>query len=118
MRKPLWLLLLLLCGCAAISRDCSSCTASNFGGDWIVVQYRFDGSPTNCWMLKNTAIDNEENTDGIYWKSPDGHLVHISGWYDRVQVQGGDWKGASRQLNVDYDSCTEGAYVLRDAGGG
>jgi len=111
-----WLWLLTLCGCAAFSRDCSSCTASNFGSDWIVVQYNYNVTPINCWMLRNTAITNETQTDGIYWKSSDGHLVHISGWYNRAQVNNGDWKGAVHQLNVDYDGCTEGAYRIQDAG--
>ena len=115
MKKRFWLLFLFLAGCAGWSRDCSSCTASSFGSDWIIVQYRNDGTPINCWMLRNTAIDNEHGTDGIYWQEPSGHLVHISGWYNRVQVTGGDFKGAAKQLNVNYDSCTEGAYIM-DAG--
>lgn len=115
--KRLSLLFLFLVGCAAWSRDCASCSASSFGSDWIIVQYRFDGTPINCWMLRNTAVSNEQATDGIFWQAPSGHLVHISGWYNRVQVQGGDFKGAAKQLNVNYDSCTEGAYVA-DAGGG
>lgn len=111
--KPLlrWLPLLLLTGCAAISRDCSSCGASNFGSDWIVLQYKMDGEPINCWKLKNTAITNEEHTDGIYWQGPSGHLVHISGWYNRVQVQGGDWEGAAKTLGVTMARCDDGKYA-------
>lgn len=50
------------------------------------------------------------HTDGIFWQSPDGHLVHISGWYNRVQVQNGDFEGAARQLGIDLASCSEGRY--------
>lgn len=104
--------LLFLVGCASLNRDCSSCTASNFGANWIVVQYKNDGTPINCWKLKNTAIDNETNSDGIYWKDPhSSNLVHISGWYNRVQVVDGDWGSAAKSLNVKEDICNDGAYV-------
>lgn len=106
-----WLVLLSLCGCAAIDRDCSSCTASSFGSDWIVLQYGYDGKPINCWRLQNAAITNESQTDGIYWQAPSGHLVHISGWYNRVQVQSGDYAGAAKQLGINLSACSEGAYV-------
>jgi len=102
--------LFLLCGCAAISRDCASCGASNFGTDWIVLQYGASGAPINCWKLHNTAITNEERTDGIYWQAPSGHLVHISGWYNRVQVTNNDFEGAARQLGITISSCSEGKY--------
>ena len=105
-----WILLLALCGCAGFQRDCSSCGASNFGSDWIVLQYGYDGKPINCWKLQNTAIDNEHATDGVYWQSPTGHLVHISGWYNRVQVDHGDYSGAAAQLGIDLKACGEGAY--------
>jgi hypothetical protein len=111
MFKRWWILLLGLCGCAAWQRDCSSCGASNFGSDWIVLQYGFDGTPINCWKLTNTAIDNEHGTDGIYWQSPDGHLVHISGWYNRAQVERGDFAGAAKQLGISLAACSEGRYA-------
>jgi hypothetical protein len=108
--RELWPMLLLLCGCAGISRDFQSCGASNFGSDWIVLQYGYDGKPINCWKLADTAITNEQRTDGIYWQSPTGHLVHISGWYNRVQVDHGDYAGAAGQLGIELSSCAEGAY--------
>lgn len=106
-----WIWLLLLCtGCAAFDRECASCSASNFGSDWIVLQYGYDGTPINCWRLTNTAMTNEDRTDGIYWQSPDGHLVHISGWYNRAQVQHGDFAGAAEQLGIDLKRCSQGRY--------
>jgi hypothetical protein len=111
MTKRLWVLLVFLCGCASWQRDCQSCNASSFGSDWIVLQYGFDGKPINCWQLTNTAIDNETGTDGIYWQSPSGHLVHISGWYNRVQVTNRDFVGAAKQLGIDSTSCGQGAYL-------
>ena len=106
------LLLVLFTGCAAVERDCSSCGASSFGSDSIVLQYGFDGAPINCWKLGNTAITNESGTDGIYWQSPDGHLVHISGWYNRAQVERSDFEGSAKQLGVDLKRCSEGRYRM------
>lgn len=108
---------LLLTGCAGLSRDCSSCGAQNFGGDWIVVQYRFDGAPINCWQMRNTPISNESASDGIYWQDTGGHLVHISGWHNRVQVQGERWDEAAKALGIDRSRCNNGVYLARaDAG--
>lgn len=97
--RILWAL--MLAGCAGLGRECSSCKAGSFGADWIVVQYRYDGTPMKCWRLPQTSVTNEPESDGIYWKNPAGHLVHISGWYNRVQVDHGDWKGAADSLDID-----------------
>lgn len=101
---------LLLVGCAGLERDCSGFSASNFGSNWLVLQYGFDGKPINCWRLENTAIDNESGTDGIFWLEKNGHLVHISGWYNRVQVNNSDWKGAADSIGVDVNKCLDGKY--------
>ena len=108
--KYFWLFLLALCGCASWDRSCSSCSAETFGSDWIVLQYGYDGKPINCWKLGNTSITNEAQSDGIYWKAPEGHLVHVSGWYNRVQVDHNDYAGAAKQLGIDLNACSEGAY--------
>ena len=111
------LVALLLTGCAGMQRDCSSCNASSFGGDWIVVQYRFDGSPINCWQMRNTPITNETQSDGIYWQDRGGHLVHIAGWHNRVQVQGERWEEAAAALGIEESRCKNGVYApARDAG--
>jgi hypothetical protein len=103
--------LLLVCGCASMDRDCQSYGASNFGADWIVLQYGYDGRPINCWKLREVAISNEHATDGIYWEAKGGSMVHISGWYNRVQVVGNDYESAARQLGIDLNLCGEGAYL-------
>lgn len=109
---------LLITGCAGISRDCSSCWASSTGGDWVIVQYRFDGTPMNCWELRNTPVSNEQGTDGIYWQDRGGHLVHISGWYNRVQVQGERWAEAAGTVGVDDARCKNGVYRPASADAG
>lgn len=101
----------LLAGCAGTMRDCSSCTAENFGADWIVVQYAASGQINNCWSLRNVGITNEPSSDGIFWRSPAGHLVHIGGWYARVQVVNNDFEGAAKLLGVEYSHCKDGKYI-------
>ncbi len=94
-----------------MSRECSDCTAKSFGGDWLIVQYKMDGEPIACWKLEDTAVTNEPNSDGVYWKAPGGHLVHISGWYNRVQVDHSDFVGAAAQLGIDLEACKGGKYI-------
>ena len=81
-------MLALVVGCAGMQRGCSGFSAESFGADWIVVQYDMNMNPKCCWKLTNTSITNEAQSDGIYWLDEgSGHLVHISGWYNRVQVK-------------------------------
>lgn len=101
----------LMVGCASQQRSCASCNAEAYGADWVVVQYRYDGAPINCWSLRNVSITNEEHSDGVYWLDPAGHMVHISGWYNRVQVGHGDFKAAAVSVGVDVARCGNGAYL-------
>lgn len=110
-----WLKVILLClfvtGCAGFQRGCSSWQAERFGSDWVVVQYAMSGAPFNCWVLRGTSITNEDKSDGIYWlDSNTNHLVHISGWYDRVQVANGDFTRAASLVGVDLNKCGDGHY--------
>jgi hypothetical protein len=105
--------ILLLCvgpGCAGFGRQWSAGCAENFGADWIIIKSRMDGTTYRCWKLHNTSVTNEGNSDGIYWKDEGGHLVHVSGWYDRVQVFHDDYDGAAQLLGVDAAKCGHGAY--------
>ncbi len=96
---------LFLTGCSGFLRQCSSWGASAFGSDWLIIQYNMNGGALKCWRLKDVSVQNEHNSDGIYWQASDGHLVHISGWYNRVQVSSGDWTGAAKALSVNLKSC-------------
>lgn len=100
------LLSLCLVGCAGMSRGCSSWWAENAGSDWVVVQMDFNGMPYRCWELRDTAITNEAQSDGIYWKeSGTGNLVHLSGHYNRVQVMSGNWDRAFSELGLARETC-------------
>lgn len=103
---------LLLTACAGFNRGCSSFNAQAFGSDWLIVQYKMDGSPMNCWRLTNESVSNEEHSDGIYWKdTTTGHLVHISGWYSRVQLAGSTGLAeAAKLVGVDSAKCGNGIY--------
>jgi len=113
MRKYWYLLLclILLSGCAGMGRGCSSIWADAAGADWIVVQYGMDGSPIAAWKLTNVSIANETSSDGIYWKEGSGHLVHISGWYNRVQVANSDYASASKLLGIELNKIQNGKYT-------
>lgn len=109
--KKIWLVALLLVGCAGIDRGCSSDIASGFGADWIIVQQRMtDGTAYNCWLLQNVSVANEDRSDGVYWKDGSGHLIHIAGQYARVQVKDAQFKTAAKLIGVDADKCRGGTY--------
>lgn len=76
----------------------------------MVVQFDTQGRPFNCWKMQGVSIDNEPHSDGVWWKDSAGHLIHISGWYNRVQVAGGNFTSAAQALGVDADRCTNGVY--------
>ena len=105
LNKPWLILALLLASCAGTMRSCSSCSAEQFGSDWVVVQYDLAGRPFRCWALEGQSIANEPQSDGVYWVSDHGNLVHISGLYNRVQVEGGQWDQAFAEVGLTRDSC-------------
>ncbi|MCX6714568.1 MAG: hypothetical protein NTX72_02010 [Candidatus Uhrbacteria bacterium] len=118
--------MLVMVGCAGMGRSCASCNAESFGADWVVIQMDMNGKPYRCWELHGASIDNEPHSDGIYWKDPQGgNLMHLSGHYNRVQVENGDWKRGFSELGLSPDSCTQiqalryspitGAYSLPQA---
>ena len=106
---------IFMIGCAGMQRSCASCNAENYGADWIVVTNGTDGKIINCWKLNNVSIANEEHSDGIYWQTTDHHLVHISGWYNRVQVYGGNFAAAAKTVDVDLARCPGGRYLNETA---
>ena len=105
---PYLLAFMIMSGCAGVSRSCSNCWARNAGGDFVVVELTEAGAkPYRCWALHDVSIDNERNSDGIYWKDPEtGNLVHVSGSYDYVQVKNGNWDKAYQYLNLTKEACT------------
>ena len=114
------LLALIFASCAGTQRGCASINATQFGADWIVVQMDMNGVPYRCWELHDTSIANEGSSDGVYWLSPQGHLVHISGHYNRVQVQGRRWDEAFAEVGLTQETCRaaqEARIVFTETGG-
>jgi hypothetical protein len=104
-------MLMVIVGCAGYQRGCSSWNAQAFGSNWVVVQYDMTLTPKCAWVLHNTSISNEDGSDGIYWlDSETGHLIHISGWYNRVQVTGNRFKQAAKLVGVDLQYVQNGKY--------
>lgn len=83
--------------------------AENNGADWVVSQYDMNGHTARCWLLTNVSVANEEHSDGLHWQDNDGHLIHISGWYNRVMVLHGDFQEAGNQIDIpDVRQCHKG----------
>ena len=101
---------LFFVGCAGTQKSCQSCNNEEFGANWIIVQYKFDGTPINCWRLNGGSVSNEPSSDGIWFESGEKNLIHISGWYNRVQVNGSDFDAASKEIGVDLSKCPGGKY--------
>lgn len=103
----------LSASCAGTGKAISQGMASTFGADWIIVQYAQNGTPFHCWKIRDAAVDDSEGGN-INWKDREhGHLVHLTGWENRVQVVGGDYASAGRLLGVDAARCDNGVYPSR-----
>lgn len=95
----------LIIGWRGVSRGCSGCFATAVGADWVVVQLDLEGTPFRCWELHGVSIANEAQSDGIYWEEENGNLVHISGLYNRVQVENEAWGAAFASLGLTQETC-------------
>ena len=112
MKKLVPLLLALplaLTGCKGLQRNLAVVGASTFGADWVIAQDNMEGNVARCWIIRNQSVDNEGNSDGIHWlDQTTGHLIHISGWYNRVQVSHGDFSRAGHFIGVeDVSKCIQ-----------
>jgi hypothetical protein len=101
MKRYLYIFLVcLLPACAGVSRGCSSFWATAAGSDWVIVQLDAFGKIIRCWQLEGVSVTNEDQSDGIYWKDETGNLVHLSGFYNRVQVHARQWDAAFESLGL------------------
>ncbi|MEK7648404.1 MAG: hypothetical protein AAB400_00615 [Patescibacteria group bacterium] len=100
---------LLLSGCAGMFRSCSNDWAETAGADWIVIERNCNGTPVTCYKLKSVSVTNEPHSDGIQWNAG-LHMMHVSGWYNRVQVHGRKWDEAAQMLGIDANLCGMGTY--------
>lgn len=105
--------ILFLVACTSNQQaGCSRSIATEFGADWVIAQYDMNGKPFNCWKLTDVSVNDEAHSDGVWWQSFDGHLVHISGWYNRVQVSNGDYAKAATSVGVNIKYCVGGEYHI------
>ena len=94
-KMELWMLLgmfglllgggLLCWGPAGIKTTFSGWQASAYGSDWLVVQYAQSGCVITSWELEDEAVQNESSSDGIFFVTEEGPVVHLSGHYAYVQ---------------------------------
>jgi len=112
MKKRYLLLCVLLAGCAGWQKECTQIGAKNFGANWIVVQFDQSGRPFHCWKLRGVSVTSEQGGN-VDWQTSDGHLVHLTGWENRVQVRGSDFESAAKLVGVDANLCNNGIYPAR-----
>lgn len=86
-------------------RGCTAVVADATGANWLIVTYNLYGDPFRCWELHEVAVTNESQSDGIYWKEANGNLVHLSGFYNRIQVTNGNWEAAFASLGITQEQC-------------
>lgn len=110
-KRALFILLaLVMTGCAGFNKGCSKWAANEFGSDWIVVQYTMDGKPFHCWKLQGASVTGTEGGSVDWQDRRNSHLVHITGWENRVQVVGGDFESAGNLVGIDSAKCNNGVY--------
>lgn len=91
-------------GCEGCNRGISQFIASDVtGADWLVIQYDMNGTPFRCWQLERVGVTSESGSDGIFWKSREGNLVHVSGIYNYIQVD--DWDSAYGEAGITESQC-------------
>lgn len=117
MKRVLWIVVacVLTAGCAGMQKSCAQFSNSTSGSDWIVVQYAGDGRAFHCWKLRWAVVESTQGGNVDWQDRQSGHLVHLTGWENRVQVGGGDFAGAAKLLGVDAGQCDSGTYP---SGGG
>lgn len=103
---------MLMAGCAGVRKDWAQTNASAYGADWIVVQYAFDGRPFHCWKLTGASLDSETGGSINWQDTTHRHLMHVTGWENRVQVVDGDFATAARLLGVEAEKCGGGIYPM------
>ena len=87
-------------GPAGIKTKFLSWNASAYGSDWLVVQYAQNGCVITSWELEDEAIRNEKDSDGIYFVTEEGPVVHLSGHY--IYVQSPNEESSGRLLRTGY----------------
>lgn len=102
---------LCLTGCdnKGYQRSQAIYNAETNGADWIITQDNQERVVVRCWILHNVSVANEEHSDGIHWLDNHNRLIHISGGYNRIMVDKGNWDDAAEQLDVkNLNMCHSG----------
>lgn len=94
-------LILIMLGPAGLARGMQKWSASAYGSDWLVVQYTQSGSIISVWELRDKSVASESNSDGINFVDSHGNMVHLSGHYVYVQVDGTTGLVEARKQLVD-----------------
>jgi hypothetical protein len=82
------IVIFLALGPKGCSRNFAAWSAKAYGANWLVVQYTQSGGVIACWNLKNGSVTSEANSDGIFFKTNESNIVHLSGHYVYMQLLG------------------------------
>jgi hypothetical protein len=82
-------IVILFIGPNRIARYWASYKADAYGSDWLVVKEDMSGNTIRYWELNDKSVGSEDGSDGIYFIDEGGDVVHLSGFYTYVQVNGG-----------------------------
>jgi len=77
-----------LIGISRIHTWYSTWRASTYGANWLVIERANNGAVLNYWELRKTTIMSEKGSDGIFFPDKDGLMVHLSGKYIYIEVNG------------------------------
>ena len=90
-------LLFLIIGPNKINRFWQNYKADAYGSDWLVVQYDMTGSPIQYWELKDKSIGSEFNSDGIFFTDNDNLVIHLSGFYNYIEIKDNNFEKAKEK---------------------
>jgi len=88
----------LIAGPDRLSRYWKSYKADAYGSDWLVIKEDMSGNTIRYWELNDKSVGSEEGSDGIYFIDENGDVVHLSGFYTYIQVQGSFEKARDEHL--------------------
>jgi hypothetical protein len=80
------LMIVLLVGPIRLANNFRSWKATAYGSEWLVIQYTSQGDVNMFWDLKSpSSVCSESHSDGIYFTTTEGTIVHLSNFYIYAQ---------------------------------
>ena len=81
------LFFVILLGPARIQNMFASWKTKFSGASWSVIYFNNKGKVIKYWEIQAKSIENEGQSDGIYFRDKNNDIIHLSGNYIYVQVK-------------------------------